>query len=289
MSAGIDYSETRPPQRLQSHVACVWRLQCRPSPGRVDTIYPDGHVELIVHLACPPMVLETDGRWQQQSRCLFAAQTLAPVQLRPVGPIDCVGIRLKPAASYSPGGDCGKLLDRVVPLADVNSQLASALHEVITANRASPASPALWAVLTDQLLRRPVEPEIERAVAAIMDSGGDIRIHSLANVAAMSIRSLQQRFLVTVGLSPKQFCRIVRLQVTLRMLDGAEQPLAQLAHEAGYFDQAHASRETTSMLGLTPSALRSALESDRSESRTLRMAASFIRGQSGDRSNSIQT
>lgn len=282
MSTGIDYFETAPPQVLARHVACVWRLHGHPSPGRVDTIYPDGHVELIVHLGHPPMVLDANGQWVQQTNCLFAAQAVAPIQLRPTGELDCVGVRLMPAASYLLGGDPEHLLNKVVPLADIDARLAGVLPEVIAANRDHPVGAPLWAAVSQQLLGHPLEQGVERALAAIMETDGAIRVQSLATIASMSVRSLQQRFFAAVGLSPKQYCRIVRLQLTLRMLDDTERPLAQLAQEAGYFDQAHVNRETRSLIGLTPSALRAALESDRFESQTLRMAASFIRGGSGE-------
>ena len=94
----------------------------------------------------------------------------------------------------------------------------------------------------------------------------------------MGLRTFQIRFLECVGLRPKEFARILRLQATLRGLDRGEESLAQLALGSGFSDQAHATRELHHLTGVTPARLRRALRGDRDADQTIQLAAAFVRG-----------
>jgi AraC-like DNA-binding protein len=91
------------------------------------------------------------------------------------------------------------------------------------------------------------------AAAAILDAGGALRVSDLARRAGLSERTLHRRFLAGVGYGPKRLCRIARLGVARAL---AVQGIggADLAAEAGYFDQAHLCHEVASF-GLTPASL----------------------------------
>ena len=63
------------------------------------------------------------------------------------------------------------------------------------------------------------------------------------------------RFRHYIGQSPKAVAQIARLQRALQLLDTA-MPLAQVAADAGYHDQAHLDHVFKAMAGRTPSRLR---------------------------------
>jgi AraC-like DNA-binding protein len=63
-------------------------------------------------------------------------------------------------------------------------------------------------------------------------------------------RQLQRHCLATLGVAPKQFQRLVRFNHALALAGGsAPARLAQVAADAGYFDQSHLGRETRQLLG----------------------------------------
>jgi AraC-like DNA-binding protein len=95
------------------------------------------------------------------------------------------------------------------------------------------------------------------------------------------MRAFQTKFLDCVGLGAKEFARLVRLQATIRALDAGDHGLSRVAHEAGFSDQAHATRELTRLTGLTPARLRAALRGDRDGDDTVHLAAAFVRGRAG--------
>ncbi len=75
-------------------------------------------------------------------------------------------------------------------------------------------------------------------------------MHSLSSVEAavrqsgLSHRQFIVRFRQAVGVAPKTYLRILRFQRSLQLLRQSRRlPLASLAMEAGYCDQAHFNRE----------------------------------------------
>ncbi len=273
----MDYLQHPPPPALARHVESVWRLRA-PVPDGVQTIYPDGRCEIIVHLAGPPRCWDAADGWHEQARTLFAAQRVTAVRLASRGALDCVGVRLMPAASalVAPRG-LGQLRDRIVDLATLDSPLSQALRGAARRFAAGDAG-ALWRLLERRCAAHAVDARIERATARLEATGGRARIDAIARAAALSIRGLQTRFRAQVGLAPKEFARVLRLQATLRALDTHDASLAAIASETGFADQAHVTRELKAVTGLTPARLRAALRADRGGDAAIEIAAAFVRG-----------
>lgn len=112
------------------------------------------------------------------------------------------------------------------------------------------------------------------AVARLAAAGGPDRLaaalarelaggHSVAEVArgvGLSERQLHRRSLELFGYGPKTLARVLRLQRALRVADsgGVPGPLAEIAAEAGYADQAHFAREVRALAGVPFTRLRRA-------------------------------
>ncbi len=277
----MDYREYPVPLPLQRHVRCLWHLRDAEPAAAVQTIYPDGHCELIVHRATPMRLADADGHWQPQSRSLFAAQCRSAVRLCAGGPLDCIGVRLQAAASAAvPGASLPALKDRVVDLHLLDAPFAEQLlHTCLALDAdAGDGHQPLFALLSERLLPHAIDTRIENAVARLCASDGDLRIETLAAQLAMSTRALQMHFLNQVGLSAKEFARVQRLQACLRQLDCSTQTISELAMQQGYADQAHATRDLQQFTGLTPARLRKALQQQRDSADAIALAAAFVRG-----------
>jgi AraC-like DNA-binding protein len=272
----MDYREHPVPEPLRRHVACVWRLSDPNPRAGVNTIYPDGRCELIVQLGGRSRLWDAIDGWHQQAATLFAAQRVTAVQFEPAGGLDDLGVRLQPAASTLITRDLAPLRDRVVDLASLDAQASERLALAARAFVAGQPDP-LWQWLTTRCSAHALDAKVEGAVAQLDAAGGQTKIETLAKSAALSVRSLQTRFLACVGLTPKEFAGVQRLQATLRALDG-ETPLAELATDSGFSDQAHATREIKRVTGLTPSRLRDELRRDRDGRAAIEIAAAFVRG-----------
>jgi methylphosphotriester-DNA--protein-cysteine methyltransferase len=277
----MDYREIAPPPELAAHVECLWRLRQPRPAGAPQTIYPDGRCELIVHLAAPPRCWDAVHGWHRQARTLFAAQRVVAVRLEATGPLDCVGIRLRPAVSnLLVRGAALRHRDRVVNLESLDPTLSRALARAARGLvRGAPRS--VWKLIARRCENVLIDACVTAAIDRLERDAGRTRIDSLARAAALSMRGFQTRFRAAVGLTPKEFARLTRLQATLHALDASDARLAELASDGGFADQAHATRELRRVTGHTPARLRAALRLDRDGDTAVRLAAAFVRGYAG--------
>jgi AraC-like DNA-binding protein len=273
----VEYQEFPVPAKLRRHIQCVWRLVDE-NPRGVQTIYPDGRCELIAQLGGQSRLWDAVDGWHLQAQTLFAAQRVTAVRFEPLGRLDDIGVRLQPAASNLVTRKLASMRDRVVDLAGLDSRLSRSLDAAARTFIAGKPQP-LWRLLSRLCDAHRIDARIESAVARVIESDGQARIDTIARAASLGVRSLQTRFLAEVGLSPKEFARLLRLQATLRALDG-DSALADVATDKGFSDQAHATREVKRLTGFSLARLRDELHRDRDGDAAIRIAAAFVRGAS---------
>ncbi len=84
-------------------------------------------------------------------------------------------------------------------------------------------------------------------------SMGTVTVDELRRALYVSERTLERRFRSEVGVSPKQAARIARFQAaTRKLLASPRVSLGRVAHECGYYDQAHFNREFRTLAGISP-------------------------------------
>jgi AraC-like DNA-binding protein len=74
-------------------------------------------------------------------------------------------------------------------------------------------------------------------------------VTEVAGELGVSERQLQRRVCDAVGYGPKMLARVLRFR---RLQALAPAPLAELALDAGYADQAHMTAEVTRLAGISP-------------------------------------
>jgi AraC-like DNA-binding protein len=81
-------------------------------------------------------------------------------------------------------------------------------------------------------------------------------VNAVASDLGVSARHLRRVFRETVGVSPKAFAKLARFNRALRAArEDARRNWANIAADAGYYDQAHLIAEFRSISGVTPQAL----------------------------------
>ncbi len=238
---------------LRPYLECLWRVVDRGSRrGReAQRIVPDGCPELIVHLG-DPFSREVAGRWVRQPRVFLAATLTRPWRLRPGPRVRTVGLRFRPGAITSVFGfSMTGLADREVPLP------AKALVAALTRARGDQrrfAAAQAWLLERVREATAP-EPNARPAVALVLKDRGSVRMAAVAKALGWTPRRLERVFLRDLGIRPKLYARIVRLNAVLATLDDAERGGAvDLALDAGYFDQAHLLRDFRTLAGRSPRA-----------------------------------
>ncbi|XVU29076.1 helix-turn-helix domain-containing protein [Actinoplanes sp. CA-054009] len=153
---------------------------------------------------------------------------------RPAHPtITCVQVRLPPGRTYAVLGiPASDLVDRAVRLSDLWG---------------GTADPEL--LLSETLSGPAGDPAVTTAMTALT---GAARLPEAATRAGVSERHLRTLFARDVGLSPKHFARISRLQRVLTL--AGHDTWAAVADQAGYFDQPHMISDFRALMGVSPTA-----------------------------------
>jgi AraC-like DNA-binding protein len=237
------YCEIPPMAALRPAVRCVWRNRLRRDP-RPLVVVPDGHIDLV---------------WTGEALCVAGPDTGPMLEAVPAG-ATVLGARLRPgtAAAWL-GVPAAAIADTRLPLASLWGRAADVMSERLAA---APGDRARLELLQATLLSRlPADRDGERLAEGILQAlarlplGGEGRIARVAAGLGLAERSLRRHCEALFGLGPKTLDRIRRFQRVLRRLRGGPASLAALAAECGYADQAHLSRETRRLSGLTPAEL----------------------------------
>lgn len=145
------------------------------------------------------------------------------------------------------------IADRYARIEDVwGSEGTRVRDRLLAARTPAEARVALEQTLADRLRRSHATASMRlarRAVARLTTH--DMKIESLAKELGVSARHLRRVFTETVGVTPKAFARIVRLQRALAPATRSSS-WTERALEAGYYDQAHFIAEFRDLVGTTP-------------------------------------
>lgn len=112
-------------------------------------------------------------------------------------------------------------------------------------------------ILCRSLGERELDPTLAEVWRLLVHTGGTARVGDVASQIGWSRRHLVNRFTAEFGVGPKDSARIARFDRShqvLRRLDIP--PLADVAAQCGYYDQAHMAREWRDLAGLSPSRWR---------------------------------
>jgi hypothetical protein len=226
----MQYRQHQPCEALRPFIQCFWTLQGRVCDPQPQLVFPDGHMEIIFHLAEPFALVGQDAVASRQSTALLAGQIWEPLVLQQSRSADVVAIR------FQPGGAAGfvrfpqhEVAGEIKNLEDFWGNQARQFHDALGEAR-SPQS--RLQVLERLLLEMRPQPPV--------------------SLGMLSQRQYRRRFEETVGLPPKLHQRILRFQRALDAL--GKRPIADVAIGCGYYDQAHLIRDFKQFAGLTPTA-----------------------------------
>ena len=211
-------------------------MQTHPGGAREWRVVPDLSPHLIARVT-------DDGNGRRLSVGFVGARSVAAefdVSTRVI----TVGLRLRPGtlgALTSIGAV--ELADRALPLEQVFGRRL--LRDLELSVDTPP--PVLAAELL-RLVRRAAARQEPHRIAGQIERAS--RVRGLADTLTMPERTLRERAAREIGLRPKLSMRIARLHRALLL--ARTRTRSAVAHEAGFADQAHLTRECRALLGETP-------------------------------------
>ena len=90
---------------------------------------------------------------------------------------------------------------------------------------------------------------VKNCTEQIIEAGGNIKMEELAEKMGFTARHIGKEFEKNLGISPKLFAQIVKLQVTMnRIVSDRDALLVDIAVDSGFFDHAHMNRMYKKMI-----------------------------------------
>lgn len=148
-----------------------------------------------------------------------------------------------------------RLTNRVVELEDLFGSMA---HRLMSRLYETPTWAVRFSLLDSLITARLAEadlpsPRITWTWQRLQETGGSVRISTLANALGCSQKYLIAQFREQIGLPPKVCARIVRFNRVLQHISHkSTMSWAEIALVCGYYDQAHCNRDFHKFAGCTP-------------------------------------
>lgn len=265
VTSDMRYWRIAPDPRLRDVVSCYWAVDSQPVSARIQALEPEE--DLLIPDGLSEIVFNRGGagfeRWQLGARehkqhmarsyliggRSQSVNTYANASLRLAGvKLDARFLRSIIRTPLS------EFRESTLSLADLGDEQLLALEESVGNARCVETVIGLF----DNFFLAAAR-ELGRSRSAVDALVASIQrdhatpIMAWAREAGVDARSLERAFTSSMGMTPKQYARVMRFKRHYQALisnDGAKQPLS--ARLDGYYDQSHFNREFRHFTGVTP-------------------------------------
>lgn len=255
------YWRMQPDARLLPWVLCYYLVEptaAAPiSQSGQELLLPDGYSELVFKLDAPFerwVVGEPGNRSVMRSSYLIGGR-FRSVLTRNLGRVRVAGVKLDSRLLHAIiRMPLSKFRDSTLPLDALDTPALLDLDdEVKSARSAEQIKGRLDRFFLRSLgCKWPGEPAIDGLLQRIHLSRGALSIMQWARTEHINSRTLERRFCACMGMTPKQYSRIVRFKHSYYRLVLAH-PGEPGAHLDAYYDQSHFTHEFRMFVGIPPS------------------------------------
>ncbi|HEY5746158.1 MAG TPA: helix-turn-helix domain-containing protein [Chryseolinea sp.] len=250
----MQHQEFEPPEELRDTIKCFWYN--RRDVGELQSSYevvPDGYAEIIFHFGnlCS---ISYQGGLQPLPSPFMMGLLNQPVTFYTKNRLEIIGIRCFPWTVFDllglPSGKDGlRIFEHPI------AQLQSTLNKWIEAGRIDEALAHVKQYFLNARSRVAIDSMLFKAGVAMSEANGTLPVSQVAAAAHTTVRTLERKFKQSSGYTVKDVSGLMRFeQVRNRLWLDPDSNLAGLAHELGYTDQAHLSKEFKRYSGTTPAA-----------------------------------
>ena len=253
----MKYKTFDPNKNLADLIKCYWTLEAEKETNpEKQRIVPDGCMEMIFHYGDLYKQYLADGTSIIQPKYFVFGQVTQPLDIDPTGTTCIFSVRFHPN---------GFLPFTTIPLKEMENTAIS-LEKLFGKDGLKIEKKMLNAKSTLErvkqfeiflLSRLPNVETVDRIVKSIVETiltaNGQLSVNKLSEQTTINRRQLERKFASTIGLSPKQLSKTIRLQATLKMLLTKKiTSLTALAYDNEYYDQAHFLKDFKEFTGYSP-------------------------------------
>jgi AraC-like DNA-binding protein len=250
----MHHQEFEPPEELRDTIRCFWYN--RREAGEIQSsfeVQPDGYAEIIFHFG-GDLDVSNNGIMQLLPSPFMMGLLNKPVVFYSKNRLEIIGIRCFPWTVFDLLGlTAGKGGVRVFehPIA----RLQSGLSKCIQAGKIDDALALVKKYFLDARLSIAASSMLFKAGVAMREANGTMPVSQVAEAAHATVRTLERNFKQSSGHTVKDVSALIRFeQVRNHLWLYPDANLAGLAHELGYTDQPHLSKEFKRYSGTTPAA-----------------------------------
>ena len=244
----------RPPPALAPFVTGLYYLESN-GPTTLERILPGGQTHLMVNLYEDEFRLHEGATVRRTRGAVFEGPS-SQARVIDTGlqrSLICVDFTLGGGAAFV-DIPVSEAQDSLVELDQLWGRDGATLRErLLDLQTPEMKLRLLGELLVRHFNRRAPDPAICPA-AALIECG--VQIGEVAKRIGVLSKTLNRRFRAAVGLTPKRYSRVRRLQRVLCAISGAPVDWCETAAEYGYADQAHLVHDFRELTGMTPTAYR---------------------------------
>jgi len=247
-----------PSNVLAPYIKRYWAIENSLDKGErcVQRIVPTGMSELLLYFTRHPKLLNSN-KYLSDNVVLYGHQNdFYDIEL--TGNLSVFSVVFKPQGLMQffkfP---LHEICNQNIPLQHINGQSGRDLEEKMGGastfrQRVDIVEKYLWNLLkidfADFEFRR-----INHIVELIRQTHGNIGISQMASEACLCRRQFERIFAEHIGISPKQYLKIIRFQYAIfQKQQNVNLDMIELSYKSGYFDQSHFINDFKSLCGLTP-------------------------------------
>ena len=247
-----------PSKILAPYIKRYWAIDNTLEKGEtcIQRIIPTGLTELLMYFTPRPKILTGDKRLSDNVALYGHQNDFYDMEL--AGNLSVFSIVFQPQGLMQffkfP---LHEICNQNVPLKHLIGQAGRDLEEKMGEaatfhQRVSIAETYLWDLLrsnfSDFEFRR-----VHHIVELIKRTTGNISIYQMASEACLSRKQFERVFSEHIGISPKQYLKIIRFQFAIfQKQRNANLNMTELSCDSGYFDQSHFINDFKLLSGLTP-------------------------------------
>lgn len=250
----MQHQEFEPPEPLRDTIKCFWytRRDFGERPSSFEVV-PDGYAEIIFHFGGPCSIPDQGGLQPLPSPFLMGLLN-EPVLFYAKNWLEIIGIRCFPWTVFdllglSAGQDGVRIIEHPI------GGLQATLNTYIQAGQIEDVVAYLTEYFLQTRSRMATDSMLSKAGVAMREAAGTLPVSQVATAAHATVRTLERKFKQAAGYTVKDVSGLMRFeQVRNHLWLYPDANLAGIAHELGYTDQAHLSREFKRYSGTTPAA-----------------------------------
>jgi AraC-like DNA-binding protein len=138
--------------------------------------------------------------------------------------------------------------DKRLFLANIDLELFYALHQAfVSSKNVTDLVYNCENVLHKRIEKQIVSDSLRLAAKSISDSHGQMKVNEIARYSGYSERQLNRLFITQIGMNIKKYSRLVRFNFVLKNIQKSPHLFAEMAQQAGFFDQAHFDKDFKSI------------------------------------------